>query len=85
MAEVVDLQGNIWPSRRLLHRVAPHLERRLRFINRSRIRKEQETKTRQRRAGLRADIRARSRGLSRALLGKRSWLGNLFSRAKGSK
>ncbi len=85
MAEVVDLQGNRWPSRRLLHRVAPYLERRLRFINRAFTRQVRTEKTRQERAELRADIRARSRGLSRVLLGKRGWLGRLFSRAKGSK
>ncbi len=85
MAEVVDLRGNTWPSRRLLHRVAPHLERRLRFINRAYGNKVRTEKTRKERAEMRSDLRARSRGLSRALLGKRSWLGRLFSRAKGSK
>ena len=85
MAEVVDLRGNRWPSRRLLHRVAPYLERELRFARRHKAHLERTTKTRKDRADLRSDLRAHSRGLSRALLGKRSWLDNLFSRAKGSK
>ncbi len=85
MAEIVDLRGNRWPSRRLLHRVAPYLELRLRYIRRAAAHRVRTTQTRKERAELRADIRARGRGLSRVLLGKRGWLGRLFSRAKGSK
>ena len=74
--------GVVWPSRKLLHRIAPALDRELRGAAHLHRAAEKGRKEAQREVRTRLDLTARNRGIAGAMP-RKGWLGRVHDWFRG--